>query len=332
MPSRCVHAGRWRNCRRRRTGPRGVARLLSVGKCSSCFSRYCHVQRSIDPVCRRRHFCAGSPAHLFHQVLRPPFAYPPAPCRAIPPAGRSRGGVRLLGDGADPVHGCHGRSGLRHRLPGKPEPDRTAVRVRDPGDGRHAADPAPGPAPGGLDFGSAAAGRAGFLLHHLPDGGAAARLLHHRTGRHDPGRAAAARPFLFPGHFQAPQVRHAGDPAGERLDRRRAHALCGAAGADGGGQVELGPVLHAEQFRLEGGDRGRRQCGRCRHAVPPRAVRAQDPCRRRRQARHAAAGNCHSPAVPAGRGVLQPPPGGVLRPVPVLPGIHRSLQQAPGHR
>jgi hypothetical protein len=61
------------------------------------------------------------------------------------------------------------------------------------------------------------------------------------------------RIFASAGVSVRAEVRDAGRAVRQHLDRRHAHALCRAAGADGGRQVELGPGLHADPLRLEGG-------------------------------------------------------------------------------
>ena len=82
--------------------------------------------------------------------------------------------------------------------------------------------------------GGARRAHAGGVVVHHPHARPGARLVHHRAGGHDHLRAAARPPVLRAAAEPAPALRHAGPAVRQRLDRRHAHALRGAAGADGG--------------------------------------------------------------------------------------------------
>ena len=82
-----------------------------------------------------------------------------------------------------------------------------------------------------------------------------------------------ARQFYDLEPSAAPEVRDARPAVRQRLDRRHADALRGAAGADGGAAVGLGHAVHARPLRLARGAGDRRLDAGLLPAVPARAAR-----------------------------------------------------------
>ena len=226
--------------------------------------------------------------HLLHQVLRAPGTPESAPCRHLAPARRGGGGVRLLGAGAGVADVCAARPRRGGGLPERAQFHRAAVRVRDHGGGRH-----PGGAGGlgcaGAGLGAAAAAApAHRRVPAAAQPGAAAGVLHHRTGGDDAGGTDAARPLPGRGGVGALSLRDPGRAVRQHLDWRHAHAVCRAGGADGGRHLELGPRLHAHALRCQGGVGGGGEraaadpacCGASWPASTPRQPPARRPCRR----------------------------------------------------
>ena len=159
-----------------------------------------------DPGGWRRPVRPGHSSHLLHQVFRAPCAHAAPACGHLASAGRGRGRLWLLGDGAHAVHVLHQRQAGSHGLPGLAQFHRAAVCVCDHGDRRHPAHPGAvwGPCPGACRL-VAGAARHG---HVLCGAGvrAPARVVHYRTGGHDAGRADAAGHAVLPPHLQPAQV------------------------------------------------------------------------------------------------------------------------------
>ena len=85
---------------------------------------------------------------------------------------------------------------------------------------------------------------------------------------------------LRPAAVGAAEVRDARPALRQRVDRRHADPLRGAAGADGGAAVELGHAVHARALRLAGGRGDRRVRRRLRPDLPAGAGRARRAARR----------------------------------------------------
>ena len=134
---------------------------------------------------------------------------------------------------------------------------RAAVRLRHHGDRRQPRHPASGAADRDRHRCAVAGCGAGRALFRHLVAGAAAGFADHRAGGDDAGSPDAARPGLPPSRFRPAQVRHPGRAVREHLDRRHLDAVRGAAGADGGRYLGLGPAAHGAELRLE----GRAGCG-----------------------------------------------------------------------
>ncbi len=90
------------------------------------------------------------------------------------------------------------------------------------------------------------------LVDDHPDDRTAARVVHHRAGGHDHLRAPAVAPVLRSAPEHAAEVRDARTVVRERVDRRDADALRGAADPHGGASLGVGHELRHQPFRLAG--------------------------------------------------------------------------------
>ena len=139
----------------------------------------------------------------------------------------------------------HGHALLqRHR-----QLHRAAVRHRDHGAGVDAPDHRCSRRTRSARWRASGGGTPGGVVGGDPDRRSAARLVHHRAGGDDDLRrccSAASSTICSPRH--APEVRDAGPALRQRLDRRHADPLRGAAGADGGAAVGLGPPFMLGHF------------------------------------------------------------------------------------
>jgi hypothetical protein len=138
---------------------------------------------------------------------------PPVP-RAfgnVAPAGRGRGGVRVLGAGALWFPFLPDWLPPGGRAPGKPQFPRTHLRVRDHG-GRRVPTRDPGRLPAGPNSvaGDPASWRHRVRLRDL-GGRAPVGVVHHRTRRDDRGGPAASRPDPACGRLRPDAVRRAWD-------------------------------------------------------------------------------------------------------------------------
>ncbi len=148
--------------------------------------------------------------------------------------------------------------------------------------------------------GTGGAGDAGGVVGDHPDRRSAVRLVHHRARRDDDLRPPARAAVLRPAALGAAEVRDARPALRQRVDRRHADPLRGAAGADGGAAVELGHAVHARALRLAGGRGDRRVRRRLRPDLPAGAGRARhaaarcrtSTCRRRTTARERTCSRC----------------------------------------
>ena len=215
------------------------------------------------------HLRAGDPAHLCRRPLHGAGARRPAPPRRaaaaarpsrgaqrprrsapFPRRGRSR--VRPVGDrAARRDHGlrrlAYGRGLLqRHR-----QLHRAAVRDRDHGARVDAPDHPPG-RERAARAGAGGEGDPGGVVGDHPDRRSADGVAHHRARGDDDLRAPPRPAVLRPAAVVAAEVRDARPALRQRVDRRHADPLRGAAGADGGAAVELGYAVHARRTSAGG--------------------------------------------------------------------------------
>ena len=192
------------------------------------------------------------PAHVLHQDVRASGACPARPCRALASARRGRGGVRLLGDGADRVHGDADRDQRRARLSRKPQLHRAGFRLRHHGD---RGEPAGHRLRGGIASALVSRllpmpRRTAYYFTLLSVGPLLGSFIT------EPAAMTLTALLLRDRYFGAQRaqqlhVRHGRRAVRQCLDRRHAHALCRAAGADGGGA--LGPRLRVSCCRRSAG-------------------------------------------------------------------------------
>ena len=197
------------------------------------------------------------------------------PCRSAPFPRRGRSRLRLVGDRAarrDHVlcRLAHGRGLLqRHR-----QLHRAAVRDRDHG-ARVDAPDHPAGRGRAARAGARGEGDPGGVVGDHPDRRSAVRLAHHRARGDDDLRPPPRPAVLRPAAVGAAEVRDARPAVRQRVDRRHADPLRGAAGADGGAAVELGHAVHARALRLAGRRGDRRVGRRLRADLPAGAGRAR---------------------------------------------------------
>ena len=156
-------------------------------------------------------------------------------------------------------------------------------------------------------------------------------LADHRAGGDDhrrPDAGAADLPAAGARERQVPGARRA---VRQRLDRRHAHLVRRAAGADGGGHLAMGQRLHA---RAPSAGRPRSPCWSMRRSRPSCCAGT---CSRRRDQRRRARVDARVPlsvvavhlALLARRGAVRAPPGGFPGPVPDVPRLHAGLRAPP---